>query len=182
MRVLDWFNVTPYSQKQSQIARGPAMHTEIGVPLLARLGFHETGIDESETPWITQELRFLGLEQIRGTAIILANCEEHKKTARQIPKFWFPKRNHLRIERKTTRIFHGHCRPKKENRFEILIYHLIILLTIIFLPVFPFWREFFQKSSLMLILWEKFFRKYFGCIYIYISDIDTNVYAKCICE
>lgn len=75
------------------------MHTEIGVPLLARLGFHETGIDESETPWITQELRFLGLEQIRGTAIILANCEEHKKTARQIPKFWFPKRNHLRIER-----------------------------------------------------------------------------------
>lgn len=75
------------------------MHTEIGVPLLARLGFHETGIDESETPWITQELRFLGLEQIRGTAIILANCEEHKKTARQISKFWFPKRNHLRIER-----------------------------------------------------------------------------------
>ncbi|PBC34698.1 hypothetical protein APICC_05877 [Apis cerana cerana] len=73
--------------KQSQIARGPAMHTEIGVPLLARLGFHETGIDESETPWITQELRFLGLEQIRGTAIILANCEEHKKTARQIPKY-----------------------------------------------------------------------------------------------
>lgn len=67
------------------------MHTEIGVPLLARLGFHETGIDESETPWITQELRFLGLEQIRRTAIILANCEEHKKTARQIPSFGFQK-------------------------------------------------------------------------------------------
>lgn len=153
------------------------MHTEIGVPLLARLGFHETGIDESETPWITQELRFLGLEQIRGTAIILANCEEHKKTARQIPKFWFPKRNHLRIERKTTRIFHGHCRPsQKKNRFEILIYHLIILLTIIFLPVLKgvFSEKFTHANSV-----REIFSKIFW-MHIYI--IDTNVYAKCICE
>lgn len=141
------------------------MHTEIGVPLLARLGFHETGIDESETPWITQELRFLGLEQIRRTAIILANCEEHKKTARQIPSFGFQKEIIFESNGKLLEFSMAIVVPKKKT--DSKFYGFPVLK-----GVFP---EKFTHANSVREIFSKIF-------WMHIYIIDTNVYAKCICE